>query len=580
MVAGLAAAAVIAGGIWLTQRTPEPPNLLANATFRKLTNFPGDETQGQISPDGKSVLFASDRERPPGLWLTEVESGRLVNITKGLTGYDPNVRYGWGGGFNGDLSRAWIPGPPPPANRMRLVPLAGGLPEPFLFDNTVAVDWSPDGRRIVYFNNPRDVGDPLFVADGDGANPKQIFVERAGVHNHIPTWSAEGRWIYFVHGDVASLTMDLWRIAPTGGTPEPMTQHNGYVVFPAPLDEQTVLYIAEDADGSGPWLWVLDVETKTTRRVPTTGLERYTAISVAAPRDGEPRRLVATVANPVATLWSVPILDSVAGESDVKAFDVSVARALTPRFGGGALFFLSSLAGDDALWIWKDGQATEVWRNQAGAFREAPAIDPEGKFAALLVKQEGKRTLWVVGSDGSQPHQVDDTLNIAGSVSWSPDGKWIAAGGNDGGGAGLFKVPLGGGAPVRLTSGDARNPVWSPDNSLIVYHGTNAGGGEPLQAVTPDGNLVELPPLRVSAGGERVRFLPDGKGFVYMESGGSFRGQNFVLFDLATKTSRRLTNLNGETTMRTFDVSPDGKQIIFDRLRDNSDIVLIELPAR
>jgi hypothetical protein len=26
-----------------------------------------------------------------------------------------------------------------------------------------------------------------------------------------------------------------------------------------------------------------------------------------------------------------------------------------------------------------------------------------------------------------------------------------------------------------------------------------------------------------------------------------------------------------------FDVTPDGKQIVFDRLRDNSDIVLIDL---
>ena len=30
-------------------------------------------------------------------------------------------------------------------------------------------------------------------------------------------------------------------------------------------------------------------------------------------------------------------------------------------------------------------------------------------------------------------------------------------------------------------------------------------------------------------------------------------------------------------TVRTFDVTPDGKQITFDRLRDNSDIVLIDL---
>jgi hypothetical protein len=28
--------------------------------------------------------------------------------------------------------------------------------------------------------------------------------------------------------------------------------------------------------------------------------------------------------------------------------------------------------------------------------------------------------------------------------------------------------------------------------------------------------------------------------------------------------------------MRTFDVTPDGKRIVFDRLRDNSDIVVID----
>jgi hypothetical protein len=32
--------------------------------------------------------------------------------------------------------------------------------------------------------------------------------------------------------------------------------------------------------------------------------------------------------------------------------------------------------------------------------------------------------------------------------------------------------------------------------------------------------------------------------------------------------------------MQTFDITPDGKHIVFDRLRDNSDIVLIDLPRR
>jgi hypothetical protein len=42
----------------------------------------------------------------------------------------------------------------------------------------------------------------------------------------------------------------------------------------------------------------------------------------------------------------------------------------------------------------------------------------------------------------------------------------------------------------------------------------------------------------------------------------------------------QLTHLNNTATMRTFDITSDGKQIVFDRLRENSDIVLIDLPGQ
>jgi Tol biopolymer transport system component len=53
--------------------------------------------------------------------------------------------------------------------------------------------------------------------------------------------------------------------------------------------------------------------------------------------------------------------------------------------------------------------------------------------------------------------------------------------------------------------------------------------------------------------------------------------QDFWLLDLATGHRRQLTNLRPESRMQSFDVSPDGKQIVFDRYRENSDIVLIDL---
>jgi hypothetical protein len=41
--------------------------------------------------------------------------------------------------------------------------------------------------------------------------------------------------------------------------------------------------------------------------------------------------------------------------------------------------------------------------------------------------------------------------------------------------------------------------------------------------------------------------------------------------------TRRLTQLSDRSAMRRFDITPDGQSIVFDRARENSDIVLIDL---
>ena len=132
----------------------------------------------------------------------------------------------------------------------------------------------------------------------------------------------------------------------------------------------------------------------------------------------------------------------------------------------------------------------------------------------------------------------------------------------------------GAGEPVRLVEGQAANPVWSPDGNLIVYAGRSVIGQVELLGVRPnDGAAVELPHVLVRPGG--YRFLPNGSGLVYLPR---IQGQDFCLLDFATKTSRPLTRLSNQGALRTFDITPDGKYIVFDRSRQNSNIVLIDLP--
>ena len=129
---------------------------------------------------------------------------------------------------------------------------------------------------------------------------------------------------------------------------------------------------------------------------------------------------------------------------------------------------------------------------------------------------------------------------------------------------------------MRLAAGSALDPVWSPDGRLIVYAGTNVRTFAPLLAVRPDGTSVRLPEISVRRQGARARFLPAGNGLIYMQ--GLLVSQDFWLLDLNSMRSRRLTRLANRAVMRTFDITPDGKQIVFDRLRENSDVVLIDLP--
>jgi Tol biopolymer transport system component/tRNA A-37 threonylcarbamoyl transferase component Bud32 len=560
---------VIAGaGWWLGRGSTANPdeNPLANAQFTRFTDFPGSEWDAAISPDGKFVAFLSDRDGPFDIFLGRVGAASFLNLTQGR-----EQDLGWAlrvVGFSGDGSQVWLHDSDP-ASSVRTMPLTGGEPRVFLGKRSQNVAWSRDGARLAYHTS--DPGDPIFVADPTGANAHQIYVDQTGVHNHFPAWSPDGMWLYFVHGIPSANEMDLWRISSVGGTPERLTSHHSYVGYPTPIDQQTVLYVARGGDGSGPWLWALDVGRKLTRRV-SFGLEKYT--SVAASSDG--RRLVATVANPVANLWSVPIGDRPVEERDVKPFPVPTVRALMPRFGEKTLFYLSSRGMGDGLWRYRDGKANEVWNGADGALLEAPAISVDGRRVAFVLRRKGKLRLQVETSDGTEPQVLADDLDVQGAACWSPDNKWIATGGRDARGAGLFKIPVDSGPAVRLVTGLALNPVWSPDGSLIAYAGANVGEYAPLLGVSPEGTQINLPEVKLNRDGERIRFLPNGKGLVFMQ--GQRGSQDFWLLDLATKKTKPLTHLNNPSTMRTFDITGDSKQIVFDRLRENSDIVLIDLP--
>jgi Tol biopolymer transport system component len=271
-------------------------------------------------------------------------------------------------------------------------------------------------------------------------------------------------------------------------------------------------------------------------------------------------------------------------ESAVTPIQTANTRALSPRYAGGYLAFLSSKGGADGLWtVDNSGTTVELWKGDNGGVVAAPAISPDGTRICFSYRKQGRAELYVINANGTGLRTLAKSIEVQSAASWSPDGKWVAVAANQGEGTRVFKIPLDGGPPVRLRDTLSFNPVWSPDDRFIVYSEQRASGSFEVKTMTPDGAPVVVPAV-ASLGssfplafGTPYRFTAGGKTLITLQ--GTAPHQNFFSVDLATGAQRQLTSfdLKSGSMIQNFDISSDGKRIAFDRLRNHADIVLMNL---
>ena len=139
-------------------------------------------------------------------------------------------------------------------------------------------------------------------------------------------------------------------------------------------------------------------------------------------------------------------------------------------------------------------------------------------------------------------------------------------------------MAIDGGAATPLSGPYAVNPQWSPDGSFLIYADADAGPSFTLKSVDAHGAVRPRPDDKLPRGARRAPITRDGRALIVLQ--GEMRHNNFWLIDLDTGARRQLTNFGREFTIRDFDVSADGREILFDRRRDNSDVALIELRGR
>src|SRR5438132_2170787 len=112
----------------------------------------------------------------------------------------------------------------------------------------------------------------------------------------------------------------------------------------------------------------------------------------------------------------------------------------------------------------------------------------------------------------------------------------------------------------------------------MVYSGADIGTTFPVKAVTAAASPYTIPNLTLTRGARRLRFFHGRRALVMMR--GEIQHKDLWIVDLDTGAERQLTKLPPDLNVRDFDVSPDGREIVLERVEEHSDIVLVALAPR
>lgn len=118
------------------------------------------DSNPSISPNGKTVVFASNRSGPFGIWRSELDS---------------EIAHKWA-----TLDGAFIDNP----------------------------TWSPDGSRIAFDASPDGISQ-LYLLEQDSSIPPALALGKSD--NRNPAWSRDGEWIYFESNRSGSWRIYGWR---------------------------------------------------------------------------------------------------------------------------------------------------------------------------------------------------------------------------------------------------------------------------------------------------------------------------------------------------------------------------------
>lgn len=422
-----------------------------------------------------------------------------------------------------------------------IIPAAGGEPKRITYTptlgrddvadrmgpNNIVMGWTPDNQYVIYRGRGASFNafkGKLYLAPVSGDLPKELPFAVASWASYSPdgTKLAMNRvfrefrtWKYYRGG----MADDIYVVDLASGTTENITGHEAQDVFPMYYKDE--IYFVSDRDRTAN-LFAYNTRTKETRKI-----TQFTEYDVKFP--------------------------SLGGDAIV--------------FENGGFIYLHDLRTGETrklnIIVAEDFASGRMKQVDASKFIFSADLSPDGKRAVFSAR----------GDIFTVPAQSGVTRNLTRSsgahdrsVSWSPDGQWIAYISDRTGEDELYIQKQDGTEPAKqLTAGGGAykfSPVWSPDSRYLLYGDRN----QDLYAVeVPSGKRTLVIHTDDGTVGSYT-FSPDGRWIAYTRPGQARTFSVIYLYHLESKKAIPVTDTWYNSDQPEF--SPDGKFLYFVSQRD------------
>jgi Tol biopolymer transport system component len=511
----------------------------------QLLSNPDNDYDATWSPDGKSIVFTSERNGSADLFQVNADGSGLKALTQ-----DP------------------------------------------AYDDQAA--FSPNGRKLVFVSTREGGTANLWILDIASLSAQRLTTGTGG--NYRPSWSPDGKWIAFSSGRGKPMPFsegrwerlqlaDLYIVHPDGsglkqvpvqqdfcGSPKWMADSRHIVTYCMTAQQTLANRIASPGPGNDTHLISVDTMTGASTEMPAAGVKINPSplgpseigyirkdtldpgIEYLSGGHG-PRGAIRTAS------WSpdgkfVVFHKQVAGTptglqkafSKNSQYDLEIATGTLPSFNPSGTQFVTtgfpngraSLSAITVTTV-QTGVSQVVYRDKtsnalAGSWSPdgSKIIFGIGPFAAFFDgfhseflnpadRPEGGAKVALVNADGTGFQELTAAEGNNAFPSFAPDGKHFVYRTFSPKGNGLRIMDLTSRAVTNLTDGYDNFPLWSPRGDLIVF-ARLSGGTYDIYTIKPDGSSLKC--LTIGKGNDaHMAWSPDGEHIAFASSRMGFKDE-------------------------------------------------------